>query len=62
MRSKRDRTLLMRFYIDEEEKEKICLELNLSSLHFNRVIFRARRRFKELLIGYNSSHNERISS
>ncbi len=61
MRSKRDRRLLMRFYIDEEEKEKICLELNLSSLHFNRVIFRARRRFKELLIGYNSAHNERIS-
>jgi RNA polymerase sigma-70 factor (ECF subfamily) len=61
MRSKRDRTLLMRFYIDEEEKEKICLELNLSSLHFNRVLFRARRRFKELLTGYNSSHNERIS-
>ena len=61
MRSKRDRTLLMRFYIDEEEKENICLELNLSSLHFNRVLFRARRRFRELLIGYNSSHNERIS-
>ncbi len=61
MRSKRDRTLLMRFYIDEEEKENICLELNLSSLHFNRVLFRARRRFRELLIGYNSSHTERIS-
>ena len=61
MRSKRDRTLLMRFYIDEEEKENICSELNLSSLHFNRVIFRARQRFRELLIGYESSHNARIS-
>ena len=61
MRSKRDRTLLIRFYIDEEEKEKICLELNLSSLHFNRVLFRARRRFRELLIGYESSQVERIS-
>ena len=61
MRSKRDRTLLMRFYIDEEEKENICSELNLSSLHFNRVIFRARLRFRELLIGYESSHNARIS-
>ena len=61
MRSKRDRTLLMKFYIDEEEKENICLDLNLSSLHFNRVLFRARRRFRELLIGYNASHNERIS-
>ncbi len=61
MRSRRDRTLLRRFYIDEEEKENICLELNLSSLHFNRVLFRARRRFKDLLTGYNASHNERIS-
>ena len=61
MRSKRDRTLLIRFYIDEEEKEKICLELNLSSLHFNRVLFRARRRFRQLLIEYESSHIERIS-
>ena len=61
MRSKRDRTLLRRFYIDEEDKENICLELNLSSLHFNRVLFRARRRFKDLLTGYNASHNERIS-
>ncbi len=61
MRSRRDRTLLRRFYIDEAEKEKICSELNLSSLHFNRVLFRARRRFKDLLKGYNASHNERIS-
>ena len=61
MRSKRDRTLLKRFYIDEEEKEKICVEMNLSNLHFNRVLFRARRRFRKLLIEYDSSHIERIS-
>ncbi len=61
MQSKRDRTLLIRFYLDEEEKEKICLDLNLSSLHFNRVLFRARRRFRDLLIEYESSHIERIS-
>jgi RNA polymerase sigma-70 factor (ECF subfamily) len=61
MRSERDRKLLFRFYIDEEEKEKICLELKLSSLHFNRVLFRARRRFRKLLVGYEVSHNERAS-
>ena len=47
----RDRQILYRFYIAEEEKERICADLELSSLHFNRVLFRARQRFKELLEG-----------
>lgn len=45
----RDRQLLLRFYVAEEEKESICTDLGLDSLHFNRVLFRARQRFKELL-------------
>lgn len=45
----RDRQLLLRFYVAEEEKESICAALSLDSLHFNRVLFRARQRFKELL-------------
>jgi RNA polymerase sigma-70 factor (ECF subfamily) len=47
----RDRQLLYRFYIAEEDKESICDDLGLSSLHFNRVLFRARQRFKEILEG-----------
>jgi RNA polymerase sigma-70 factor (ECF subfamily) len=45
----RDRDLLMRFYLHDEDKEQICRELHLSEEHFNRVIFRARNRFRELL-------------
>lgn len=45
----RDQQLLMRFYVAEEEKETICSDLGLDRLHFNRVLFRARQRFKELL-------------
>jgi RNA polymerase sigma-70 factor, ECF subfamily len=45
----RDRQILLRFYVAEEEKESICADLGLDSLHFNRVLFRARQRFKELL-------------
>jgi hypothetical protein len=41
--------VLVRFYLDDEDKEKICSELRLSEEHFNRVIFRARNRFRELL-------------
>jgi len=48
----RDRQLLLRFYVAEEEKESICSDLGLDSLHFNRVLFRARHRFKELLVRF----------
>jgi len=46
--SDRDRQLLFRFYIAEEEKESICTDLGLTSLHFNRVLHRARERYREL--------------
>ncbi len=49
LRPDRDRQLLYRFYIAEEPKQRICADLALSSLHFNRVLHRARRRFKDLL-------------
>jgi RNA polymerase sigma-70 factor (ECF subfamily) len=45
----RDREVLVRFYLDDEDREKICRELGLTEEHFNRVIFRARNRFRELL-------------
>jgi RNA polymerase sigma-70 factor (ECF subfamily) len=45
----RDRDLLVRFYLNDEDKDAICRVLNLSQEHFNRVIFRARNRFRELL-------------
>ena len=49
MPAARDRELLERFYLNDEEKDTICRELNLSQEHFNRVIFRARNRFRDLL-------------
>jgi RNA polymerase sigma-70 factor (ECF subfamily) len=49
IRSRRDRQLLYRFYIAEEEKEVICRDLGLSSLNFNLVLFRARERFRKLV-------------
>jgi hypothetical protein len=45
----RDREVLVRFYLDDEDRETICRELRLSEEHFNRVIFRARNRFRELV-------------
>ena len=46
--TERDRQLLFRYYIVEEDKERICADLGLTSLHFNRVLHRARERYKEL--------------
>jgi RNA polymerase sigma-70 factor, ECF subfamily len=45
----RDRDILVRFYLDDEDKDSICRELQLSEDHFNRVIFRARNRFREFI-------------
>ncbi len=44
----RDRQLLFRFYIAEEPKDQIRDDLGLTDLHFNRVLHRARHRFREL--------------
>ncbi|HEY2294442.1 MAG TPA: sigma-70 family RNA polymerase sigma factor [Thermoanaerobaculia bacterium] len=47
--SERDREILLRFHVAEEEKETICADLGLTTLQFNVVLFRARQRFKELV-------------
>ena len=46
----RDREILLRFYLDDEDKEPICASLGIDSAHFNRVLFRAKQRFRELLL------------
>lgn len=46
--TERDRAILFRFYVAEEDKERICVDLGLASLHFNRILFRARERYRAL--------------
>jgi len=45
----RDRELIVAFYLEEEDKDAVCARLGLSAEHFNRVVHRARERFRELL-------------
>jgi RNA polymerase sigma-70 factor, ECF subfamily len=45
----RDRELVLRFYLYEETKEHICRELGLGSLHFDKVLFRARGRLRRIV-------------
>src|ERR1700680_5167647 len=49
MPAERDREILVLLYLNDEDKAQICRDLRLSEEHFNRVIFRARNRFRELL-------------
>jgi RNA polymerase sigma-70 factor, ECF subfamily len=48
MRNERDIQVLFRYYLAEDDKERICADLGLTSLHFNRVVHRARERYLEL--------------
>ncbi len=57
LRSERDRELLQRFYLAEEDKRSICDVLELTEKNFNRVIFRARGRFRALLLKQQKDHN-----
>jgi len=45
----RDKDLLISYYAKEEEKSSICERLELTPAHFDRVLFRARSRLKQLI-------------
>ncbi|MCJ8269217.1 MAG: sigma-70 family RNA polymerase sigma factor [Psychrosphaera sp.] len=54
----RDREILTRFYLDQDNKDVLRQEYDLSELHFNRVLFRARQRFKQLWPGELGKNNQ----
>ena len=57
----RDRQILLRFYLKEEDKDRICTDLGISDpVHFNRVLFRAKNRFKQLVLRQNAKHRLRL--
>ncbi len=49
MKVERDRDILLSYYAKEEEKSSICNRLELTPAHFDRVLFRARSRLKQLI-------------
>ena len=48
LRFDRDRQLLFRFYLSGDSKEEICVELGVEPERFNKVLFHARERLREL--------------
>jgi RNA polymerase sigma-70 factor (ECF subfamily) len=45
----RDREILIKTYLEDQDKSAICEALAVDSAHYNRVLFRAKERFRELL-------------
>jgi len=45
----RDREILWLYFIDEIEKPAICAQLDLSTAHFDRVLYRAKQRLRQKL-------------
>lgn len=49
MRLPRDREVLVRVYLYDQDKDQVCRELGIDEEHYKRVLHRARARFAELL-------------
>jgi len=45
----RDRAILHRFYLLDQDKTQICAALELSAAHFDRVLYRAKKRMCEMI-------------
>lgn len=60
LRTPRDREILTRLYIHDEDKDSICRSLGIDSTHFNRVLYRAKQRFRELLLDAERSSGLRL--
>jgi RNA polymerase sigma-70 factor (ECF subfamily) len=58
----RDRLMLKRYYLDDHEKENICLELDLTEAAFNQALSRARRRFRQILEQHGFSKRDLLSA
>lgn len=45
----RDRAVIVRFYLEEEDRDSICADLGMNREQFTKILHRARRRLRELL-------------
>lgn len=50
LKVERDREVLFRYYVSEEDKDSICCNLGITRTQFNNIIYRALARFKQLYV------------
>ena len=58
----RDRLMLKRFYLDDDDKEVICRDFELNEAAFNQALSRARRRFRRILEERGFSKRDLLSA
>ena len=56
----RDREILIRTYLEDQDKSLICEALGVDAAHYNRVLFRAKQRFRELVVSAASQRGLRV--
>jgi RNA polymerase sigma-70 factor (ECF subfamily) len=49
LRSRRERQIVTRFYLDNADKESLCRQFAVSSLQFNAIVSRVRQRMQVML-------------
>jgi RNA polymerase sigma-70 factor (ECF subfamily) len=49
LKTPRDKEILQSYFIYDKNKLQICQDLDLTAEHFDRVLFRARQRLKQLI-------------
>jgi len=60
MSCERDRQILERFYLRDQEKSDICRALCIRESHFKRVLYRARKRFAVLVERFEESEQTQL--
>ena len=59
--SDRDRKILYRFYLADDDKDEICADLGVTNLHFNQILCRGRERYKKLFEEMTMQPKKKIS-
>jgi len=49
LKIQRDKDILVKFYFKDQDKPSICKQLDLSTEHFDKVLYRAKQRLKQLI-------------
>ncbi len=55
LHNERDRNLLMRYYVAEEDRVTIAADFGVDNLQLNRLLYRARQRYKKLYLAYRNA-------
>jgi len=58
LKQPRDKEIISAFYVSGESKAQLCDKYDLTPAHFDRVLFRARQRFKTLWEAHQGNNSE----